>query len=74
VQAIHLTSNREEERIEEDEVRRNLPIRLGSDDLLPRELQHLAPAIARLEARGVLIRLSNGGGPRWALAKPWENA
>jgi hypothetical protein len=66
-------SRREEERIEEEEVRRNLPIRMGEDDLLPRELQHLAPAIARLEARGIVIRLSNGGGARWASARPWEN-
>jgi hypothetical protein len=61
---------REGERLEEDEVLNNLPISLTPDGTLPRELQHLLHAIDRLNRRGVIILLSNGHGPRWAIAKP----
>lgn len=59
---------REAERLEEEEVLRNLPIYISPDGMLPRELQHLAPAIDRLKARNVIDLLPNGGGMRWATA------
>jgi len=61
---------RDRQRLEEDEVLGNLPICLAPDGTLPRELQHLAPAINRLASRGVIVLLSNGLGPRWAQAIP----
>lgn len=38
--------------------------------LLPAECQHLVFAIDRLNRRGVIVRLSNGQGPRWAKSAP----
>ena len=59
---------REAERLEEDEVLRNLPIYIDPKGMLPRELMHLAPAIDRLKARNVIALLPNGSGMRWARA------
>ena len=61
---------RDRERLEEDEVLGNLPIYIGPDGMLPRELQHLSEAINRLASRGVIVLLSNGHGPRWARSVP----
>lgn len=61
---------REAERLEEDEVLRNLPIELLDSGVLPGELQHLFRAIARLNSRGVIVLVTNGLGPRWVLARP----
>lgn len=58
--------DREAERLEEEEVRRNLPIYIGEHGALPRELQHLSMAINRLASRGVIVLLTNGHGRRWA--------
>lgn len=69
---------RERERIEEQEALDALPIYFTGDGqsverwLLPERYQHLAPAIARLEGKGIVTRVSNGRGPRWVRTRPWE--
>jgi hypothetical protein len=60
---------------EELEALAAMPIRLEEceqGNLLPARYQHLSDAISRLASRGVIVLLSNGGGARWARAKPWE--
>ena len=61
---------REAERLEEDEVLRNLPIELTDHGTLPAELQHLFMAIDRLNGRRVIVLVTNGLGPRWVIANP----
>ena len=63
--------DREAERLEEEEVLRNLPIYLVMG-FLPMELQHLVHAIDRLNGRGVIKLLANGHGARWALVNPGD--
>jgi hypothetical protein len=53
---------------EEWEVIEHLPIYFTRNGSLPPELQHLGPALARLEARGIVTTLHD----RWALTQPWQ--
>lgn len=57
---------------QEQEALDALPIELTAAALLPPELQHLAPALNRLQGRGIITLVTSQDPQRWALTTPGD--